>query len=139
MPTIAGPRVLEKPAIVYIGESWKPRADVKDGVKTAALPFGAALTVAAATIKGVLTVNKPDGTTDLTKDTSVSGEGEKSDPDTEGFNNAFQFYVAATATASWVEGIHDFEVEYQDTAPTTDDKRLVLVGRVEVRAKPSAT
>ena len=139
MVTLRGPRVLQKPEIVYQGESFKLQVPVKDGVRTAAKPFGAATDISAGTKKGILRINKPDDATDVTRDTSVGGEGAKSDPDTEGFDNAFEFYVADTVTTGWSVGVHDFEVEYQDTAPTPDDIDLVLIGVVEVRAKPSAT
>lgn len=114
---------------------------MRDGARTASKPYGAGVEVSAATIKGVLRVNKADGTNDLGRDTSVSGEGAKAltaQGTAEGLTkDAFEFYVAAAVTAGWL-GMLDFEVEYQDSSPTVADAKLVLVGRIDVRAKPSA-
>ncbi len=136
------PRILEEPIVVHKGESFKLRAEVRDGVRTAAKPYGAGVEVNASTIKGILRVNKADGTTDVTRDTSVSGEGAKA-LTTQGSaeslaKDAFEFYVASATTSGWAAGLLDFEVEYQDTAPTVADAKLVLVGRLDVRPKPSA-
>ncbi len=138
MATILGPRILDEPLVVYKGDSFKPRVRVKDGVRVAAKPLGADVNVSAASVKGVLTVNKPDDATDVTRDTSVAGEGTKTDVDSVGFVHAFDFYAAGSVTATWLLGIHDFEVRYEDSAPTPADIKLVLIGQVHVRAKPGA-
>lgn len=134
MTNIVGPIVLEKPFIVYAGDSFKPQVTIRDGVRTSALRYGAVIDVSAATKKAVLTINKADGTSDVTRDTSVSAEGEK----TDGANGVVTFFFAGTITTGWAIDVLDFEVEYQDTAPTVDDKRLVLVGKIQVLSKPSA-
>lgn len=141
MPAIAGPRVLEEALVVYRGESFKLRAEVRDGEKTAAKPYGAGVEVDASTIKGVLRISKPDGETDVTRDTSVAGEGAKALTEqgtAEGLTkDAFDFYVAHTVTDDWADGLHDFEAEYQDSSPIVADRKLILVGRIDVRPKPS--
>ena len=138
---LVAPRVLEEPLVVHRGESFKLQAALRDGEKTAAKPYGAGIEASTATIKGILRISKPDGSADLARDTSVAGEGAKALTDqgqAEGLTkDAFEFYVAHTVTADWKDGLHDFEVEFQDTAPTVADRKLFLIGRIDVRPKPS--
>ena len=138
---LAGPRVLEEPISARQGESFKLRAEVRDGAKTAAKPYGAGVEVNASTIKGVLRIGKPDNTTDLARDTSVAGEGAKAltaQGTSESLTkDAFDFYVAFGVTALWAVGLHDFECEFQDTAPTVPDRKIILIGRIDVQPKPS--
>lgn len=131
----------DTPNVVYAGESFKLEVPVYDGVVTGSddhTEYGDLLTVAASTIKGVLTINKPDGTTDVIKDTSVGGEGAKYDHNSDGTNDGFRFYVAHTTTADWTAGTHNWEVEYQDSSASPADRVLVAIGRIEVKVKPSA-
>lgn len=134
MANLIGPRVLADPWVVHKGESFKPEVTIYDGVRTASAKWGAVVDVSAATKKAILRINKPDGSSDLTRDTSVSGEGEKSDA----ANGEVRFFVADTVTTGWAVGTHEFECEYQDSGPSPEDKRLILVGKIEVREKPSA-
>lgn len=133
-----GPRdYTDEPIKVYAGESLKFEIPVWDGVVTGTSEYGELRNVSAATIKGILRINKPDGSSDVTRDTSVSGEGAKSDTNSDGNDDAFQFYVADTVTALWSAGTHNWEVEYVDTSTTPDDVVLVAIGRIQVKAKPS--
>ena len=94
MTTIRGP--IDAGTIdVYKGESWKPQITIRDGARTAALPFGTPVDVSAGTIKAILRIDKPDGVTDVTRDTSVAAEGEK----TDGPNGVVTFFVASTVTS----------------------------------------
>lgn len=128
----------DEPIVVYAGESFKLEVPVYDGVVTGTAEYGTLRDVSTATIKGVMTINKPDGTTDITRDTSVSGEGAKYDSDSDGTNDGFRFYVATTVTTDWTAGTHNWEVEYQDSSASPADAVLVAIGRIEVKVKPSA-
>lgn len=138
---LVAPRVIEEPIVVHVGESFKLRVEVRDGARTATKPYGAGVEVNASTVKGILRISKPDDATDLARDTSVVGEGAKALTDQgseEGLTkDAFEFYVAFSVTANWKVGIHDFEAEFQDTSPTVADRKLILIGRIDVRPKPS--
>lgn len=139
MTQLVGPVVIEEPLVLYRGESFKPRLTLYDGVKTASLPYGSPIDLSAGTKTAVLRINAIMGDgTDVTRNVLTGGEGEK----TDGANGVVTFFVANTVTGNagdFLPGLYDFEIEYQDTAPTPDDVRLVTIGRLDVREKPSAT
>lgn len=126
----------DTPDVVRRGESWKLRVPVYDGARTASSPKGALVDISAATKKLVLTINGVMASAaDLTRDTSVSGEGEKTD------SNTATFFIAYTVTEGandFKPGVYEWQVEYQDSAPTPADRKLVAIGRLLVLAKPSA-
>lgn len=137
--TIDGPLRHGTPIPVYIGEDLVLQVAVRDGVPNAAARNGALVSVAASAKKGVLRIYKPDGVTNVTRDTSVSGEGEKADDDADATNDSYRFLVASTVTALWAEGRVAWEVEHQDSSTTPTTARLIAYGWLEVRAKPSSS
>ncbi len=139
MKTKEGPIIHERDFIVYKGDSFKPEFAVYDGEDlTVAKPFGTTIDISAATKRGVLTVNKADGTSDVSKDTSVAGEGSKADTQASGYVDTVQFVFAQAVTAGWEKGIRKYEVVYEDSAPTTPDKKLVATGNIVVKDRPSS-
>lgn len=139
MTTIDGPLRIEKPIPVYVGEDLVLQIAVRDGVPSVASRYGALVSVAASTKKGVLTIYKPDGTTTITRDTSVSGEGEKADEDGDTVNDSYRFLISAAVTALWTAGEKvAFHVEHQDSGTTPATARLIAYGELEIRTKPGA-
>ena len=65
-------------------------------------------------------------------------EGSKQDDDGDATNDSYEFYVADTVTTNWKVGLHRWEVQHQDTGTTPTTKRLIAVGTIEVKTKPSA-
>ena len=122
--------------VVFLGESLKLRVPIHDGVRTASAQYGALRDLSGAGVSGILTIDKPDGSSDVTRDTSVSGEGTTVDTDGDSTVDAFDFYVADTVTATWTAGYHQWEVEYIDTTPTPDDKKLSAHGLIHAKARP---
>ena len=137
MTTIDGP-IRHADIPVYIGEDFVLQVAVRDGEAVAASAYGSLVSVAASTKKGVLRVYKPDGTTSITRDTSVSGEGEKADDDGDATNDSYRFLVAPAVTALWSPGRYAWEVEHQDSSTTPTVARLIAYGYLAVRYKPSA-
>lgn len=134
---VEGPITYSDPIIVYqhgSGDSFFLRVPCYDGVKTVTAPLGALLDVSSATIKGVLRITTPDGSTDVTRDTSVSGEGAKADEDSDGTNDSFEFYVARTLVDAWVAGVHTWRVRYEDSSTTPATAVTIAIGKIKVVA-----
>lgn len=135
-----GPLHHPTPIPVYVGEDFVLQLAMRDGVRTASLPHGALVSVAASTKKGVLTIYKPDGTTTITRDTSVSGEGEKADDDSDATNDSYRFMIAAAVTELWTVGAQvAWHVEHQDSSTTPATARLVAYGTLDIRSKPGTS
>lgn len=140
MTTIDGPLYHATPIPVYVGEDFVLQIAVRDGTPTSSARYGALVSVAAATKKGVLTVYQPDGTTTITRDTSVSGEGEKADDDSDATNDSYRFLVAAAVTALWTAGTQRaWHVEHQDSSTTPTTARLIAYGTLDIRSKPGTS
>lgn len=128
---IEGPIVDPKPIKVYKGESFKLEVAVRDGLVAAGKKLGDLEDVSAASVSGVMRIDKPDGSTDVSKTAT------KVDSDGDGTEDAFRFAVEKTVTANWEEGFHWGEVEYQDSSASPEDAVLIYIFRIEVLTKPS--
>lgn len=135
---VEGPIEYTDPIVVYLhgdSDSFFLRVPCYDGVKTVTAPLGALLPVTSATVKGTLRITTPDGSADLTRDTSVSGEGAKADEDGDGTNDSFEFYVARTVIeAGWVAVDHAWRVRYEDSSTTPATAVTIAIGTIRVVA-----
>ena len=134
---VLGPIYYKEPIDVRVGESFKLEIPVYDGDIETTPPYGSLVDISGGTITGELKINKPDGSSDVTVN-AAGATGEKADSDGDGTNDAFRFWVGGSTTAGWTVGLKpEWQVLYEDSNPTVNDKVLIAWGTLNLLAMPA--
>lgn len=105
------------------GESWKPRVKLKDS-------SGAQIDLTATGVTLACRIGLL-GASVVTRTSGSAGEYEY---ETDGTDGDVTFLFAPAVTAAFSVGTYDIEFVYTGTAPTPDDKNVVVRGTISVVA-----
>lgn len=128
-----------KPILVTIGDSADVLVPSRDGVEgtTEATFYGATNDISSANLKAILTINKPDGSSDYTLDSDSDAAATKTDAYSSGFTDSWKFEIPSSATTGWSVGSHDGVVKEVDSSGSPSKTRTIAYLRFKVVTSPA--